>query len=317
MAVLSIPVESIKPDPSQPRKKFNQEKIKHLSRSITEVGLLQPIIVRPAKEEEDVFYLVAGERRLQGAKQAGEETIMASILEDSEVSIRQMQLVENLQREDLNPLEKARSVKDYMEEESFNKSKVSAKLGIPRTTVTEWLNILEVSTFYQDEVVKNFEDNSSPLTLSHISLAKALDQKTGDISKKEEFLDAVLAHELSREEARRVVHLFDRYYNITVEEAVAAIRLYSSSDLLKRKANQIGKEKGKMELPEDLKEMLALVEDLIERVDRLLGEGGDYEEVSSSFVERLVLLHCFIDRFLRDSMKVNTPKKREEQREDL
>lgn len=154
MPVISIPVENIKPDPEQPRKVFHEEGIKNLSNSISEVGLLQPIIVRPVGEGEEGYYLVAGERRWRGAQKAGEESIMATVLEDKDINIRQIQLVENLQREDLNPLEKARSINYFMEEAKLNKSKASKKLGIPRTTITEWLNILEVSVFYQEEVVK-------------------------------------------------------------------------------------------------------------------------------------------------------------------
>lgn len=310
MPVISIPIERIKADPEQPRKVFNRERIKNLSRSIAEVGLLQPILVRPAGDGEN-YYLVAGERRLQGSINAGEENIMATVLEDSDVSIRQLQLVENLQREDLNPLEKARSISEYMEEEGLNKSKVSLKLGIARTTVTEWLNILDVSPRYQEEVVKNFEDNSSPLTLSHISLAKALDQKTGDPTKKEEFLDAVLAHELSREEARRVVHLFDTYYNITVDEAVAAVRLYSSSDLLKKRKDRLGRDREKESLSPEMEEFLDVLEILIKKVDKLLGSQKERDALlSTPLLERLLILHCLVERFMKGSMGI--PLERED-----
>ena len=304
MQVKSIPIDQINPDPEQPRQEFSPEGIKNLTKSIAEVGLLQPIIVRPDDKGEG-YCLVAGERRWRAAKKAGEEMIMATLLSGKDFNLRQLQLVENLQREDLNPLEKARSIDKYMSEEGLNKTRVSDRLGIPRTTITEWLNILEVEEKYQREVVDNFNTGSSPLTISHVSLARALVQKTNDPTKKKELLDSVLDHDLSREETRKVVQLFDKYFNITVEEAVGAVRLYSSSELLKKQKHSSG-EKSRKKLPKELKELEGELEELINNLETILENTYDYTDLDASgLTEKVLVAHQLLERMMMEVLDVS------------
>lgn len=220
MKYKEISLREIESRPDQVRQNFSEARIDSLAKSIAEVGQLQPIIVQ---KKDNHYLLIAGERRLRAVKKDEREKIAAVILE-AEVSpekFRQIQLIENLQRQDLNPLERATSINKFMEANNLSKKDAAEKLGVARTTLTLWLNILEMKEKYQKEVLK--ED--SPITLSHLSLAHALSSKTGDPNKANQLLDAVIKHNLSRKETQEVLDLFYKYLHIPMEEAVAAVLL--------------------------------------------------------------------------------------------
>ncbi|MGP3777832.1 ParB/RepB/Spo0J family partition protein [Halanaerobium saccharolyticum] len=219
MKYKEIEVRDIESRPEQVRTDFSEERIDSLAKSIAEVGQLQPIVVQ---KKDDHFLLIAGERRLRAVKKDKHAKIAAVILEDvSPEKFRQIQLIENLQRQDLNPLERAISINKFMEDNNLCKKEAAEKLGVARTTLTLWLNILEMKEKYQKEVLKD----DSPITLSHLSLAHALSSKTGDPSKANELLDAVIKHNLSRKETQAVIDIFYKYLHIPVEEAVSAVLL--------------------------------------------------------------------------------------------
>jgi ParB family chromosome partitioning protein len=220
MKYKEINIRNIESRPDQVRHDFSEERIDSLAKSIAEVGQLQPIVVQ---KKNNHYILIAGERRMRAVRKDGKEKI-AAVIFDEEITpkrFRQIQLIENLQRQDLNPLERAISINKFMEDNNLNKKDAAEKLGVPRTTLTLWLNILEVKEKYQKEVLK--ED--SPITLSHLSLAHALSSRTGDPNKINELLDAVIKHNLSRKETQEVIDIIYRYLHIPMEEAVSAVLL--------------------------------------------------------------------------------------------
>lgn len=220
MKYKEIKIRDIESRPDQVRNHFSEERIDSLAKSIAEVGQLQPIVVQ---KKDDHYILIAGERRMRAVKKDGKDKIAAVIFEQglTPKRFRQIQLIENLQRQDLNPLERAISINKFIEDNDLSKKEAAEKLGMPRTTLTLWLNILEVKEKYQQEVLK--ED--SPITLSHLSLAHALSSKTGDPNKANELLDAVIKHNLSRKETQSVIDIIYKYLHIPMEEAVAAVLL--------------------------------------------------------------------------------------------
>lgn len=220
MKYKKITVENIKSRPEQVRQDFSEARIDSLAESIAEVGQLQPILVQ---KKEDYYLLIAGERRLRAFKKDKKEKIAAVIFEEkvSAEKFRQIQLIENLQRQDLNPLERAVSINKFIKANDLSKKKAAEKLGVARTTLTLWLNILEMKRKYQQEVLK--ED--SPITLSHLSLAHGLASKSGDPTKADQLLDAVIKYNLSRSETQQVIDLFYKYLHIPMEEAVSTILL--------------------------------------------------------------------------------------------
>lgn len=145
--VLQVPVENIRPNPHQPRKEFNEDRLGELSDSIDKHGLIQPITVRYIGEKR--FELISGERRLRASKLAGLEEIPAYIREVNDVDIISYALIENIQREDLNPIEVALGYQRLIEEAGYTQAEVAERVGKNRSTVTNMLRLLNLPAFIQ------------------------------------------------------------------------------------------------------------------------------------------------------------------------
>ncbi len=133
-----VPVSAIRPSAHQPRRNFSETSIKELAASIREVGILQPLVIRST---ETGFELIAGERRLRAAKEAGLDRVPVLIRQAGESESMEMALVENLQREDLNPLETAAAYQALMEGFGLTKDQLANRLGKSRAAVTNTLRL--------------------------------------------------------------------------------------------------------------------------------------------------------------------------------
>ena len=139
--VEKIKIIDIEPNKNQPRRKFDMESIEELAESIKIYGIIQPIIVT----KKDGFYeIVAGERRWRAAKKAGLTEVPCIVREDDERKNKEIALIENIQREDLNPIEKARGFKQLIEEYGITQQKLADIMGINRSTLTNCLRILNL-----------------------------------------------------------------------------------------------------------------------------------------------------------------------------
>ncbi len=137
-----LPVELIKPNPSQPRTRFESEALAALAASIESTGVVQPLLVRPLPDGS--YELVAGERRWRAARQVGLERVPA-IVRDSEQSERlQVALIENMVREDLNPVEEARACAALVEELAVSKEELGRRIGRSRSTISNLVRLLEL-----------------------------------------------------------------------------------------------------------------------------------------------------------------------------
>jgi ParB family chromosome partitioning protein len=147
-----VPIDAVVPNPRQPRTEFDTESIDALAASIGAIGLLQPIVVR---RDEDGYVLVAGERRLRGAKRAGLQSIPAVIRDggDDEANLTEA-LVENLQREDLNVLEEAAAYQALLEEYGMTHDGVAQQVGKSRSAITNTLRLLQLPTAIQAMLVR-------------------------------------------------------------------------------------------------------------------------------------------------------------------
>ena len=145
--VLNIPVQNIRPNPHQPRKEFKEESLEELAGSIKKHGLIQPITVRYIGEKR--FELISGERRLRASKLAGLKEIPSYIREVDDEEILSFALIENIQREDLNPMEVAMGYKRLVDELDYTQAEVAEKVGKNRTTVTNMLRLLNLPAFIQ------------------------------------------------------------------------------------------------------------------------------------------------------------------------
>ena len=139
---LEIPCASISPNPFQPREMVNDEAIRELASSIEQHGVLQPPVVRRLGEG---YELVAGERRWRACQLLGLETIPVTVRDIDDDRMLEIALVENLQREDLNPIEKARAYRRYLDEVELTHEEAARRLGKERSTVTNQLRLLELS----------------------------------------------------------------------------------------------------------------------------------------------------------------------------
>jgi len=146
--VRALPVNEIRRNKEQPRSRFDDETIEELAASIRTYGVVQPIVVRQLPT--GIYQLVAGERRLRAARLAGLEVVPAIIRDVDETGALELALVENLQREDLNPIDEARGYESLMELSGATQADVSERVGRGRSTVANALRLLELPPDVQD-----------------------------------------------------------------------------------------------------------------------------------------------------------------------
>ncbi len=140
-SVLEIDVNEIDPNLQQPRKRFDEEKLEELAQSIRTYGIVQPIIVQ---RNGSRYTIIAGERRYRAARMAGLAQVPAVIKEFSEMEFMEVSLVENLQREDLNPIEEAQAMRLLMVEHDLTQDELSSRLGKSRSAVANTLRLLSL-----------------------------------------------------------------------------------------------------------------------------------------------------------------------------
>ncbi len=137
----TLKITEVEPNRDQPRKRFDQEALEELAQSISEYGLIQPIVVT---KKDGYYSIIAGERRWRASKIAGKTEISAIIREDDEKINSEISLIENMQREDLNPVEKAMGIKTLIDNYGMSQEEVAKKLGKGRSTVANWVRVLNL-----------------------------------------------------------------------------------------------------------------------------------------------------------------------------
>jgi ParB family chromosome partitioning protein len=144
-----VPIQKIVPNPHQPRLHFDEEKLKELSESIKEHGILQPLVVT---KSGDQYELIAGERRLQAAKKAGLTTVPVIVRDVTEQQKLELAIIENIQRHNLNPIEEAKAYLRLVDEFSLPQEKVAEKMGKSRSSVANTLRLLHLPVEIQRAV---------------------------------------------------------------------------------------------------------------------------------------------------------------------
>lgn len=154
-AITKLPVAILHPTKEQPRKSFDTSALEELAASIQSQGVVQPILVRPCKGDVSVSYeIVAGERRWRAAKMAGLVDIPVYIKELSDDDVMTVALVENLQREDLNPIEEALAMQSLWEKLSISQDELARRLGKSRSAVANTLRLLQLSSEVQESICR-------------------------------------------------------------------------------------------------------------------------------------------------------------------
>lgn len=153
--LLELPLDAIRPNPYQPRAHFAESSLEELAASISEVGVLQPVLVRHVAGEDDAFELVAGERRWRSARRAGLTTIPAIVQDKaSDVHSLEVALIENLHRTDLNPLEEAAAFQQLIDDFHLTHEQVAERVSKNRVTVTNTLRLLQLPAAVQGAIAE-------------------------------------------------------------------------------------------------------------------------------------------------------------------
>ena len=145
-----IAISQIEPNPNQPRHEFDEQALKELAMSIREIGIITPITVR--QTESGTYQIIAGERRWRAARIAGLSVIPAIVRELSDREVMEQALIENIQREDLNPIEEASAMQNLLKNHKLTQEQLAKKLGKPRATIANTLRILNLDESLQEFV---------------------------------------------------------------------------------------------------------------------------------------------------------------------
>ena len=196
--VVELKISDVEPMEGQPRKIFDKEKLQELSDSIKEQGVIQPILVVKSKNG---YMIVAGERRRRAAKLAGLKTIPAIVKDYSDTKKKQVALIENIQREDLNVIEVARAIKELMEEDGYTTTEVAKLTGKNISTVSNTVRLLKL----QDKIIDYVLEGK--LSEGHARTLLALDSKTRQL----QIADKIIEKKLSVRDAEKLVYGSEEY----------------------------------------------------------------------------------------------------------
>lgn len=206
--VQSIPVDKILPSRFQPRTIFNQDSLRELADSIRERGIIQPVIVT---EKKNGFELIAGERRWRAVKSLGLKEIPAIVRVVRDSDALEMALIENIQRENLNPIEEAHAYDRLMNEFALTQEALSKKVGKNRSTVANFLRLLKLPDKIRDDL------SDGRLTMGHARALLALDDVADQLRLRDEIINAGMnvrevesrAKSRSSKPARKGAHVDD------------------------------------------------------------------------------------------------------------
>ena len=189
--VREIPLNEITPNKYQPRTHFDEEALQELSRSLQKHGQLQPIVVI---EKDDGFMIIAGERRFRAAKLAGFNTIKAVVADFQNQNLRELALIENIQRENLSALELAQSYKELIEEYQITQEELSNIIHKSRSQITNTLRLLQLTPYTQKLLTEN------KITQGHAKMLVGLDSDTEKL-----VADTIVGQKLSVRESEELI----------------------------------------------------------------------------------------------------------------
>lgn len=195
--VLQIPISQVRMNKYQPRTEFNQDRLNDLINSIREKGVVQPILVR---RTEDGYELIAGERRLRAVKSLGIDKIPAILKSVADVDMLEISLIENIQREELNPIEEANAFQKLITDFNFTQEKIAKALGKDRTTIANTIRLLGLPKKIQDYISKN------SITAGHAKAILALPTEPAQLRA----ADIIIKKGLSVREAEQLTAKKDR-----------------------------------------------------------------------------------------------------------
>lgn len=179
-----VEIDQIKPNPFQPRMKFDDQSIEELAQSIRESGVVQPVVVAP---EEDYYKIIVGERRWRAAQKAGLRKIPVLIRNIPREKQVEISLIENIHREELNPLEIAQAFERLIQEQGYTQQQVAEKVGKDRTSVTNYIRLLKLPQEILDHI------NSGAVSMGHARALLALEEASAQLFACRQIIDKNLS----------------------------------------------------------------------------------------------------------------------------
>jgi ParB family chromosome partitioning protein len=247
-----IDIDLISPNPNQPRKVFEQDKLNELTESIKKYGVIQPIILR---KEGELFTIIAGERRWRACKNANIKTIPSIVRDIENKNASEIALIENIQREDLNPIDEANAYEFVMERYGITQEQVSNIVGKSRVYVTNIMRLNNLDEYVKDKIIKNL------ITAGHGRAILSLDKE-----KQKSLTDIIIRDNLSVRDVEKLVRSSKKPRRKTKAEKDKYI-VYLEELLTERFSTRVNiknnKNKGKIEIEytgnDDLNRILELL----------------------------------------------------------
>jgi ParB family chromosome partitioning protein len=250
--ILVIDIEDIEPMSTQPRKRFDTEGIRRLADSISKYGILQPLIV---KQENEKYKIIAGERRWRAAKLSELKEVPVIVKDNvDDITVFEISLIENLQRENLNPIEEAESYKKLIEAFNYTHEKLAELIGKNRTYVTNSLRLLKLSRFVREKLIEGV------LTTGHGKVLASLPEEeqvyyakiviSKELSVRE--LEGVLSKKNGQKKKQKAVINFNKESSLISEKLKTKVEIKINS---KEKGKIILHFKNKEELENLIKEL--------------------------------------------------------------
>ncbi len=273
VAVLTIPLANIRANPHQPRKEFDEASLKELASSIKNQGVLQPILVEEIAPGE--YSIVAGERRFRASKMAGLETIPVLVKDFTDLQRLEVSLIENIQRENLNPIEEAKAYAYLIQEAGITQEELASRVGKNRSTISNSMRLLQLTATMQHDLLSGkFSAGQARALLSVVNPAD-----------REILYRTVLEKELSVRATEQLASKFNQGKRVAYQDKKKRSKksLPKSPDVISvedKFLHAVGSqvevkgslEKGKLEIPYTSSEEL-------ERLYQLMAPGADLFEV--------------------------------------
>lgn len=259
--ILNIPVGSIRPNPHQPRKEFDEFKLQELSDSIREHGLIQPITVRYIGENR--YELISGERRLRACRMAGMDEVPAYIREAEDEDSLALALVENVQREELNPIEIAVGYQRLIDECDYTQEVVAKKVGKSRSAVTNILRLLNLPPLIQKALKeRNITTGHARalITLEDEDLQQKLLEKAIEEDFSVRQMEDAVRNATKRTVKRRKMLPEKEQYDIELQELAKRLRSRFSTKVQIKKKNTGGEIRIEYYSDEDLERLISIIE---------------------------------------------------------
>ncbi len=253
-SVLQLKISEVEPRRDQPRKHFDREALQLLANSISQHGVIQPIIV--TKGDDGVYRIIAGERRWRASRMAGLSTIPCVVRSYDALMQAEVALIENLQREDLNPIEEAMGYKALMEKFGLTQEKVSEKVGKSRPAIANMLRLLSLEDEIQEMLVEGV------ITSGHARALLAIE----NTDKRLEAAKRAAKDNLTVREMENIARLMSLPSKKKVKTQLYPDALKIIKDKFKTRVKITGEEKGKIELHYYSEEDLMRLVDIIQKL---------------------------------------------------